>query len=170
MDRWIEKWRNSFCKWNIHRILLHPKILFLNESICTFFLKQNTIFYLFIPDEKYSANLESFVSKKKIYIYIHPKGSKEIFKIFYFINTRIYRIPDLLHSKIALSLNEKYPPRWLLKRVSLGNNIFAPENIPFVATPPLPIFTIYYFFPPCSNCSNSAERRTKESRETVTYI
>lgn len=30
-----------------------------------------------------------------------------MFKIFYFINTRIYRIPDLLHSKIALSLSMK---------------------------------------------------------------
>lgn len=57
------------------------------------------------PRRKIFSESREFRFKKKKNIYIHPKGSKEIFKIFYFINTRIYRIPDLLHSKITLSLS-----------------------------------------------------------------
>lgn len=71
------------------------------------FFKAKYDILLIYPRRKIFSESREFRFKKKIYIYIHPKGSKEMFKIFYFINTRIYRIPDLLHSKIALSLSMK---------------------------------------------------------------
>lgn len=132
---------------NMGIFLIHPS---------RFLIPQN-----YLLSEKYSAIL---VSKKKKYIFIQGKDWRK-FKIFYFINAQIYRIPDLFPPKLLSQW--KISSTMILKKSLTLRNIFAPKI--FVATPLLPIFTIDPFtIPPSLFLSNCSLRiRRKEERKRV---
>lgn len=138
--------------YSILVLLQNMRILLIHPS--RFLIPQN-----YLLSEKYSVIL---VSKKK-YIFIQGKDWRK-FKIFYFINAQIYRIPDLFPPKLLSQW--KISSTMTLKK---SPEYIRTQNIPFVATPLLPIFTIDPFtIPPSLSLSNCSLRiRRKEERKRV---
>lgn len=133
---------------NMGILLIHPS---------RFLIPQN-----YLLSEKYSVIL---VSKKK-YIFIQGKNWRK-FKIFYFINAQIYRIPDLFPPKLLSQW--KISSTMILKKSLTLRNIFAPKIFrlsPLLFFQSLP--SIHLPFPPFSFkllIANSTKRRAKESRD-----
>lgn len=144
--------------YSILVLLQNMRILLIHPS--RFLIPQN-----YLLSEKYSAILVS--KKKKKNIFIQGKDWRK-FKIFYFINAQIYRIPDLFPPKLLSQW--KISSTMILKKSLTLRNIFAPKIFrlsPLLFFQSLP--SIHLPFPsPLLSLSNCSLRiRRKEERKRV---
>lgn len=146
--------------YSILVLLQNMRILLIHPS--RFLIPQN-----YLLSEKYSAIL---VSKKKKYIFIQGKDWRK-FKIFYFINAQIYRIPDLFPPKLLSQW--KISSTMILKKSLTLRNIFAPKIFrlsPLLFFQSLPSIHLP-FHPPflfqIAHCEFDEKKSERESRGTI---
>lgn len=143
--------------YSILVLLQNMRILLIHPS--RFLIPQN-----YLLSEKYSAIL---VSKKKN---IYSSKEKIEGNSKYFILLMLRFIASQICFLQNCFLNEKYPPRWLLKRV---RNIFAPKIFrlsPLLFFQSLP--SIHLPFPPpflfqIAHCEFDEKKSERESRGTI---